>query len=52
LLNFSFCFAARQYLRPGKDLFGSPKALERAFDSLAAKTNDRINFNPSLASTV
>src|SRR5262249_33500677 len=46
VLNFSFCFTAREYLRRANEPFGPTKLLEQAFSAPDAKTNDRPNFNP------
>ena len=45
LLNFSFCFAAREYLRSTAAQSGDPHPLERAFKALFGKQGERPNFN-------
>lgn len=48
VLDFNFCFSAREYLRqPGKQ-FGSPAALEKSLATrTAADGNNRPYFNPN-----
>ena len=46
LLNFTFCFAAREFLRSTAGQTGDPHPLERALKALSAKQGDRDNFNP------
>ncbi len=45
LLNFTFCFAAREYLRSTAAQSGDPHPLERAFKALFGKQGDRPHFN-------
>ncbi len=45
LLNFTFCFAAREYLRSLPGQSGDPHPLERAFKALVGKQGGRPNFN-------
>lgn len=45
LLNFTFCFAAREFLRSTPGQTGDPHPLERALKALAAKQGDRENYN-------
>lgn len=48
LLNFTFCFAAREYLRPTVGPYGESKPLEKAFRAVAGGgTSERPNFNPT-----
>ena len=48
VLDFNFCFSAREYLRqPGKQ-FGSPAALEKSLTiRTASDANDRPYYNPN-----
>ena len=45
LLNFTFCFAAREFLRSTPGQTGDPHPLERAIKALTAKQGDRENYN-------
>jgi glycosidase len=45
LLNFTFCFAAREFLRSTPGQSGDPHPLERAFKALFGKRGERANFN-------
>ena len=47
LLNFTFCLAAREYLRSTAGQSGDPHPLERAFKALTAEQGGRANFNPA-----
>ena len=47
LLNFTFCLAAREYLRSTPGQFGDPHPIERAMKAVFAKQGGRENFNPS-----
>lgn len=47
VLNFSFCFATREYLRPFIGPFGPSKSLEKSFAALYSKTKNRATFNPA-----
>ena len=47
LLNFTFCFAAREYLRSTAGQRGDPHPLERALQALSGRNGDRENFNPT-----
>lgn len=46
LLNFTFCFAAREYLRSTAGQSGDPHPLERALKAIFGKQGERENFNP------
>ncbi|MEO7319228.1 MAG: alpha-amylase family glycosyl hydrolase [Chthoniobacteraceae bacterium] len=45
LLNFTFCFAAREFLRSTPGQSGDPHPLERAIKALTAKQDGRENYN-------
>ena len=45
LLNFTFCFATREFLRSTAGQSGDPHPLERAFKAMFGKQGDRPNFN-------
>ncbi len=45
LLNFTFCFATREFLRATAGQSGDPHPLERAIKALSAKQGDRENYN-------
>ena len=46
VLNFTFCFAAREYLRPTTGQSGDAHPLERAMKALFGRQGERENFNP------
>ena len=46
VLNFTFCFAAREYLRSTDGQSGDAHPLERAMKALSGKQGERANFNP------
>ena len=45
VLNFTFCFAAREYLRSTAGQSGDPHPLERAFKALHGTQDGRATFN-------
>ena len=47
LLNFPFCFAARDYLRPTLGPFGESKNLERALRTVTGGGGGRPFYNPA-----
>ncbi len=49
VLDFNFCFSAREYLRQTGTQFGSPAALEKSLASrTASDAQDRPFYNPNL----
>lgn len=48
VLDFNFCFSAREYLRKPGNNFGSPSALEKSFKIRTAKSESgRAFYNPN-----
>lgn len=48
VLDFNFCFNAREYLRHPGDGFGSPSSLEKSLQTRGGKgRTGRLNYNPA-----